>query len=66
MLPFRAHVRRQGSRWAWEVRQGRGATNSRRAGTAATRSEAIRAAFRPTPARAGQEPPAHQARQQAA
>ncbi|WP_223654096.1 hypothetical protein [Hymenobacter psoromatis] len=66
MLPFRAHVRWQGSRWTWEVRQGRGATTSRRAGSAATRSEAIRAAFRLTPARAVQEQPAPQAHQQAA
>lgn len=59
MLLFRAHVQRQGSRWAWEVRQGRGVTTSRRAGSAATRSEAIQAAFRPTPIHAVLEQPAH-------
>lgn len=66
MLPFRAHVRRQGSRWTWEVRQGRGSTTKHRAGSAATRSEAIRAAFRPIPAQAVQEQPASQSHQQAA
>lgn len=53
MLSFRAHVHRQGSRWTWEVRQGRGATASRRTGTTESRAEAMRAAF--TPARAVQE-----------
>ncbi|QKG54954.1 hypothetical protein [Hymenobacter sp. BRD67] len=67
MLSFRAHVRRQGSRWAWEVRQGHGAATSRRAGTAGSRAEAIRAAFRPSPTRAVlPEQPALHTHQQAA
>ncbi len=52
MLAFRAHVRRAGSRWAWEVRQGRGGASTLRTGTANTRAAAIRAAFRPAPVEA--------------
>lgn len=66
MLAFRAHVHRAGSRWMWEVRQGRGEARTLRTGTADTRAAAIRAAFRPAPARIMSEPPAQQAHQQAA
>lgn len=62
MLPtFRAHVHRAGSRWTWEMRQGRGPAARTRTGTAATRAEAIRAALSPAVFRAVvQEPYPHQ------
>lgn len=67
MLPvFRVHVHRAGSRWTWEMRQGRGPAARTRTGAAASRAEAIRAALRPEQARAVVQEHQHQPHQQAA